>query len=328
MHIFGVEQRLWELDEDGNIIDDEDDDGDDGDTTTGKTRTYSVELKKTPLGLGLRLTEDVVTEIKPDSQAARDGRIKVGDRVVTVNSEVPTKAMPSSTIIQGIFAGTIVKLEFTSEPHTVSTVTEAGQSSSVSASQSKNGAEGAPAAAVVTSQEEERRRRTRHLRTSTCDPDITWQGVAIDLTVRVPEKTNAGERFHFVCPDQTKVELRCPSPFPNQGRCSWRWHGPGAPAPIDVQTPAGVNAGDAFVVLLPDGRRLPVVCPRPYPPKGVFTVTPPPLYRPSGATHSALLLKTPRSALLFGLTLDDRNRVTAVASNSQAARADEPPPSP
>jgi hypothetical protein len=56
------------------------------------------------------------------------------------------------------------------------------------------------------------------------------------------------------------------------------------------------------------------------------------VYRPSGATHSALLLKTaallPLAPPLFGLTLDDRNRVTAVASNSQAARADEPPPSP
>ena len=93
---------------------------------------------------------------------------------------------------------------------------------------------------------------------------------------------------------------------------------------MDVQAPAGVNAGDAFVVLLPDGRRLPVICPRPYPPKGLFTVTPPPLYRPSGATHSALLLKTPRSPLLFGLTLDDRNRVTAVARDSQAAAARYP----
>ena len=43
--------------------------------------TYSVELTKTPLGLGLSLTDDVVTEIKPDSQAARDGRIKVEYRV-------------------------------------------------------------------------------------------------------------------------------------------------------------------------------------------------------------------------------------------------------
>ena len=51
-----------------------------GPTTTGKTTTYSVELTKTPMGLGLRLTDDVVTEVKPDSQAARGGRIKVGYR--------------------------------------------------------------------------------------------------------------------------------------------------------------------------------------------------------------------------------------------------------
>ena len=51
-----------------------------GPTTTGKTTTYSVELTKTPLGLGLSLTDDVVTEVKPDSQAARGGRIKVGYR--------------------------------------------------------------------------------------------------------------------------------------------------------------------------------------------------------------------------------------------------------
>ena len=51
-----------------------------GPTASGKTTTYSVELAKTPLGLGLSLTDDVVTEIKPDSQAARGGRIKVGYR--------------------------------------------------------------------------------------------------------------------------------------------------------------------------------------------------------------------------------------------------------
>jgi len=51
-----------------------------GPTTTGETTTYSVELTKTPLGLGLSLTDDVVTEVKPDSQAARGGRIKVGYR--------------------------------------------------------------------------------------------------------------------------------------------------------------------------------------------------------------------------------------------------------
>ena len=58
-----------------------------GDTATRKAATiyplpttYSVELTKTPLGLGLSLTDDVVTGIKPNSQAARDIRIRVGYR--------------------------------------------------------------------------------------------------------------------------------------------------------------------------------------------------------------------------------------------------------
>jgi hypothetical protein len=86
------------------------------------------------MGLGIRLTDDVVNEIKPDSQAARDGRVKVGDRVVTVNGEAPTKAKPTSAILQATGAGTIVTLELTSEPKAaVSAVTEMAQSSSVSA---------------------------------------------------------------------------------------------------------------------------------------------------------------------------------------------------
>ena len=52
-----------------------------GPAASGNTTTYSVELTKTPMGLGLSLTDDVVTEIKPDSQAARGGRIKVGYRL-------------------------------------------------------------------------------------------------------------------------------------------------------------------------------------------------------------------------------------------------------
>ena len=102
------------------------------------TKAYSIELTKTPLGLGLSITDDVVTEIKPDSQAARDGKIKVGDRVVSVNGEAPTKAKPSSAILQATGAGTIVKLQFTSKPKAISAATEAGQSSSISASQSKD----------------------------------------------------------------------------------------------------------------------------------------------------------------------------------------------
>ena len=56
---------------------------------------------------------------------------------MAVNGEAPTTAKPSSTILQGIGAGAIVKLEITSEPQAVSALTEAGGSSSVSASQSK-----------------------------------------------------------------------------------------------------------------------------------------------------------------------------------------------
>ena len=56
---------------------------------------------------------------------------------MAVNGEAPTTAKPSSTILQGIGTGTVVKLEFTSEPQAVSAMTEAGASSSVSASQSK-----------------------------------------------------------------------------------------------------------------------------------------------------------------------------------------------
>ena len=100
---------------------------------TSEAATYSIELTKTPLGLGLTITDDNVTEIKPDSQAARDGKIKVGDRIVTVNGEVPTKAKPSSAILQATRAGTIVKLEFTRGLTASSAVTEAGQSNSVSA---------------------------------------------------------------------------------------------------------------------------------------------------------------------------------------------------
>ena len=56
---------------------------------------------------------------------------------MAVNGEAPTTAKPSSTLLQGVDAGAVVKLEFTSEPQAVSATTEAGQSSSVSASQSK-----------------------------------------------------------------------------------------------------------------------------------------------------------------------------------------------
>ena len=118
--------------------------------TIKKRATYSVELLKTPLGMGLTLgPNDAVTEISPDSQAARDGRIHVGDRVVSINGEMPTTAKPSSIILQGIAAGSTLKLEVARKPRrkrkcrevgarepgaaSISSTTEMGQISSVSA---------------------------------------------------------------------------------------------------------------------------------------------------------------------------------------------------
>jgi hypothetical protein len=117
-----------------------------GPAATSTATTYSVELTKTPIGLGLSLTDDVVTDIKPDSQAARDGKIKVGDRVVTVNGEAPTAAKPSSAILQATSAGTIVKLEFTSEPRAISAMTTDEKAAAAAAKQA------AAAAAAVAKQ--------------------------------------------------------------------------------------------------------------------------------------------------------------------------------
>jgi hypothetical protein len=119
-----------------------------GPAATSTATTYSVELTKTPIGLGLSLNDDVVTDVKPDSQAARDGKIKVGDRVVTVNGEAPTAAKPSSTILQATRAGTIVKLEFTSEPRAISEMTEANEEKAAAAAAKQ----AAAAAAVVAKQ--------------------------------------------------------------------------------------------------------------------------------------------------------------------------------
>ena len=120
-------------------------------TATIKRRaTYSVELLKTPHGLGLTLgPNDAITEISPDSQAARDGRIHVGHRVVSINGEVPTTNKPSSIILQGIAVGSTLKLELARKPRrkhkcrevgareaeaaSISSTTEMGQTSSVSA---------------------------------------------------------------------------------------------------------------------------------------------------------------------------------------------------
>ena len=82
---------------------------------------------------------------------------------MAVNGEAPTTAKPSSTLLQGVDAGAVVKLEFTSEPQAVSAMTEAGQSSSVSASQSK-------AQAVQARDAQKMRRATELLEAWKLDP--------------------------------------------------------------------------------------------------------------------------------------------------------------
>ena len=82
---------------------------------------------------------------------------------MAVNGEAPTTAKPSSTLLQGVDAGAVVKLEFTSEPQAVSAMTESGQSSSVSASQSK-------AQSVQARDEQKMRRATELLEAWKLDP--------------------------------------------------------------------------------------------------------------------------------------------------------------
>ena len=72
---------------------------------------------------------------------------------MAVNGEAPTTAKPSSTILQGVGDGTVVKLELTTQA--VSAMTEAGQSSSVSASQSR--------AQAVQARDAQKMRRTTEL---------------------------------------------------------------------------------------------------------------------------------------------------------------------
>ena len=77
--------------------------------------THAATLTKTPLGIGVSLDGDnVVTEVKEDSQAARAGNIQVGDQVVAINGVAPSATNPSAAILQGIAAGTELQLLFVS----------------------------------------------------------------------------------------------------------------------------------------------------------------------------------------------------------------------
>ena len=83
----------------------------------------------------------------------------MGDRVVSVNGEAPTKAKPSSAILQATGVGGTLTLEFTSEPQPASAATVAGESWSASASQSKD----RPVPGAVQARDSQKMRRAAEL---------------------------------------------------------------------------------------------------------------------------------------------------------------------
>merc|ERR1719271_2139834 len=62
--------------------------------------TFSLPLTKTSvLGFGLTLdSENVVTLVKPGSQAASSGAIAIGDRVLTVDAKAVTPDVPAKSL--------------------------------------------------------------------------------------------------------------------------------------------------------------------------------------------------------------------------------------
>ena len=169
-----------------------------------------------------------------------------------------------------------------------------------------------------------------------------------ELAVQVPRGTNAGDLFNFSTPDGGTVVLKCPQPYPPQGKFKFMWtpgmgggSDKGAAAystqPIQVTVPRGVNAGGKFNFQLPDGRMVEVNVPSPFPPQGKFMFQPPPApaSAPAPAAHvhppstgpmptntgpvqnvSVRLEKTPAG---FGLGLSNDNVVTLLAPGGQAA---------
>ena len=163
---------------------------------------------------------------------------------MAVNGEAPTTAKPSSTILQGVGTGTVVKLEFMSEPQAVSAMTEAGQSSSVSASQSK-------AQAVQARDAQKMRRATELLECWKLDPSELVYGVKVGAggqadvylgrwqvsshtsqpisppaaSVRKPIPTScrgcpSRSRSSVAATSARRARRRCaPSPRPCAGRC-------------------------------------------------------------------------------------------------------------
>ena len=280
------------------------------DGITGRPRQSEVEIPSGPRygfaqpivvqgclgGVGVGVDDNnIITALRPGHPAHACGLMELGDRVISIDGvrlaykgQVWKLAQVMKRSSMHIFGVERRLWEEDEDGNRIPDEDEEPETRGVFQSDVVE-----PAAVAVADDDDD-----QPMGSSLAEPGITWQGVAIEITVQVPDKVNAGQRFQFVCPDQAAVLLRCPTPYPHQGRFAWRWHGPGAPVPIDVQAPAGVNAGDVLAVLLPDGRRLPVTCPRPFPPKGIFTVTPPPAHRCQAGLNLRLRLSLSLSPIL------------------------------
>jgi len=74
-----------------------------GGASTSRGQTMQIQLRRgwsSRLGFSLHSTDGghVVSQIHPDSVAARDGRLQVGDVLVKVN-DVPVKGLSSEEVI-------------------------------------------------------------------------------------------------------------------------------------------------------------------------------------------------------------------------------------
>ena len=77
-------------------------------------RAHFAELTKSRNGLrGVSLEVDIVTKVQ--SQAARDGNIKVGDRIIAINGEVPSADEGPDIILSSITNGSTLQLKLLSE---------------------------------------------------------------------------------------------------------------------------------------------------------------------------------------------------------------------
>ena len=77
-------------------------------------RAHFAELTKSQNGLrGVSLEVDIVTKVQ--SQAARDGNIEVGDRIIAINGEVPSADEGPDIILSSITNGSTLQLKLLSE---------------------------------------------------------------------------------------------------------------------------------------------------------------------------------------------------------------------